>query len=181
MFIYDNILLVCNGEIYNYKKLYSLLDKVQETTSDCEIILDLYLEFGLDYTIKLLDGVFSFVIENNKEPLAIVGVTGITHQQALMWTIFSEKMKDNWFSFVKASPKLIDYLHTHYHEIIVDTWEGNYKMIQWLGWLGFDLTEMYCNEHGFNMAHSSSYVNLPKKVSLMHEIFFASFFEQMQF
>lgn len=94
-----------------------------------------------------------FIIENDKEPLAIVGVQGITHQKGLMWSMFSENMKDNWFSFVKASPKLIDFLHTHYHEIVVDTWEGNHKMLQWLGWLGFDLTEMYANENGFNMAH----------------------------
>jgi len=94
-----------------------------------------------------------FIIENDKEPLAIVGVQGITHQKGLMWSMFSENMKDNWFSFVKASPKLINFLHTHYHEIVVNTWEGNHKMLQWLGWLGFDLTEMYANENGFNMAH----------------------------
>jgi len=94
-----------------------------------------------------------FIIENDKEPLAIVGVQGITHQKGLMWSMFSENMKDNWFSFVKASPKLINFLHTHYHEIVVDTWEGNHKMLQWLGWLGFELTEMYANENGFNMAH----------------------------
>ena len=94
-----------------------------------------------------------FVIENNKEPLAIVGVTGVTTQRAVMWTVFSENMKDNWFSFVKASPKLINYLHTHYHEIIVHTWEGNDKMIQWLGWLGFDMLGLNANENGFNMAH----------------------------
>ena len=94
-----------------------------------------------------------FIIENDKEPLAIVGVQGITHQKGLMWSMFSENMKDNWFSFVKASPKLIDFLHTHYHEIVVNTWEGNHKMLQWLGWLGFELTEMYANENGFNMAH----------------------------
>ena len=41
-----------------------------------------------------------FVIENDKEPLAIVGVTGVTHQKGIMWTVFSENMKDNWFSFV---------------------------------------------------------------------------------
>ena len=94
-----------------------------------------------------------FIIENDKEPLAIVGVQGITHQKGLMWSMFSENMKDNWFSFVKASPKLINFLHTHYHEIVVDTWEGNHKMLQWSGWLGFKLTEMYANENGFNMAH----------------------------
>ena len=36
----DNIVLICNGEIYNYKKLYELLpNHVRATTnSDCEII-----------------------------------------------------------------------------------------------------------------------------------------------
>ena len=94
-----------------------------------------------------------FIVENDKGPLAIVGVQGITHQKGIMWSMFSENMKDNWFSFVKASPKLIDFLHTHYHEIVVDTWEGNHKMLQWLGWLGFELTEMYTNDNGFNIAH----------------------------
>jgi len=94
-----------------------------------------------------------FVVENDKEPLAIVGITGVTHQKAIMWTVFSENMKDNWFSFVKASPKLISFLHTHYHEIVVDTWEGNDKMVQWLGWLGFDMLGVNINENGFSMAH----------------------------
>ena len=94
-----------------------------------------------------------FVVENDKNPLAIVGITGINSQKAVMWTVFSEKMKYNWFSFVKASPKLIDYLHTHYHEISVHTWEGNAKMLQWLGWLGFDMVDVNINENGFNMCH----------------------------
>ena len=103
--------------------------------------------------IKQADTPDVFIVENDKGPLAIVGVQGITHQKGIMWSMFSENMKDNWFSFVKASPKLIDFLHTHYHEITVDTWEGNHKMLQWLGWLGFELTEMYSNDNGFNMAH----------------------------
>lgn len=94
-----------------------------------------------------------FVVENNKDPLAIVGVTGVTAQKAVMWTVFSENMKDNWFSFVKASPKLINYLHTHYHEISVHTWQGNAKMMQWLGWLGFDMLGVNTSENGFGMAH----------------------------
>ena len=63
-----------------------------------------------------------FAIENSIEHFALVGINGITYQQAVMWTGFSEKMKENWFSFDKASSKLNDYLHTHYPEIIVATW-----------------------------------------------------------
>lgn len=63
-FVYETenrkVFLLCNGEIYNYKKIideYNL-----ETKSDCHVILDLYLKIGLIETLKLLDGEFAFVI-----------------------------------------------------------------------------------------------------------------------
>ena len=54
------VYLVCNGEIYNYKQL---IEKYGLTTkSDCHTILDLYLEIGIDKTVKELDGEFAFVL-----------------------------------------------------------------------------------------------------------------------
>ena len=61
-FIKNNCYLVCNGEIYNHKELYRMLNKTPVSSSDCEVILDLYNEFGIDYTCKVLDGVFAFMI-----------------------------------------------------------------------------------------------------------------------
>ncbi len=58
----DNVVLICNGEIYNYKELYTLIDVVPKTESDCEIIIHLYKKFGIEYTLQLLDGVFAFII-----------------------------------------------------------------------------------------------------------------------
>lgn len=58
----DNVTLICNGEIYNYKQLYEQLKIVPQTGSDCEVIIHLYNRFGIDYTLQLLDGVFSFVL-----------------------------------------------------------------------------------------------------------------------
>lgn len=62
--ILNDVALICNGEIYNYKKLYKLLDieDERETDSDCEIIIHLYLRYGMEQTLQLLDGVFSFVL-----------------------------------------------------------------------------------------------------------------------
>ena len=54
--------LICNGEIYNYKELYNLVDTKPQTNSDCEVILHLYNKFGIETTLQLLDGVFSFVL-----------------------------------------------------------------------------------------------------------------------
>jgi len=61
-FYINNIFLICNGEIYNYKELYKLLDITPGTNSDCEIIIHLYLEYGMEQTVKMLDGEFSFIL-----------------------------------------------------------------------------------------------------------------------
>ena len=58
----NNKMLICNGEIYNYKKLYQQLGVAPTTHSDCEIILHLYERFGIDQTVQMLDGVFAFAI-----------------------------------------------------------------------------------------------------------------------
>ena len=59
----DNCILICNGEIYNYHQLYDqLFPLVSKTNSDCEIIIHLYRKYGIDYTMHLLDGVFSFIL-----------------------------------------------------------------------------------------------------------------------
>ena len=60
--IIDDISLICNGEIYNYKELYALMSVEPKTHSDCEVIIHLYKTFGIEYTLNLLDGVFAFVL-----------------------------------------------------------------------------------------------------------------------
>ena len=59
--------LLCNGEIYNYKKLIN--EHSLTTRSDCHVIFDLYLKYGASYTVNKLDGEFAFIIldiiENN--------------------------------------------------------------------------------------------------------------------
>ena len=75
-FIFNDIALICNGEIYNYKQLYQLIDVSPTTDSDCEIIIHLYLKYGINQTIKMLDGEFSFILIDaslkNKETKAYI-------------------------------------------------------------------------------------------------------------
>ena len=59
-FFIKGVYLICNGEIYNYKKLGAEFE--MESKSDCEVIIHLYLKYGIDYLLQLLDGVFAFVI-----------------------------------------------------------------------------------------------------------------------
>ena len=57
-----NCMLICNGEIYNWKYLYDVAQVEPGTKSDCEVIIHLYKKYGIDYTLKMLDGVFAFVL-----------------------------------------------------------------------------------------------------------------------
>ena len=61
-FLIDGIYLICNGEIYNWKKLYSMMNINGYSNSDCEVIIHMYKKYGIEHTLKLLDGVFAFVL-----------------------------------------------------------------------------------------------------------------------
>ena len=67
--IYDGIYLICNGEIFNYKELIHTFDLETDyqTQSDCEIIIHLYLQFGINETCRLLDGEFAFILYDSNE------------------------------------------------------------------------------------------------------------------
>jgi asparagine synthase (glutamine-hydrolysing) len=68
----DNITLICNGEVFNYKQIHTLLNIAPKTDSDCECIIHLYLKYGIEYTLRMLDGVYAFVLlDNNKKKIYI--------------------------------------------------------------------------------------------------------------
>ena len=60
--IINDIAIICNGEIYNYKELYKSMNVRPKTDSDCEVIIHLYKKYGIEHTLQMLDGVFSFVL-----------------------------------------------------------------------------------------------------------------------
>lgn len=63
-----SIALAVNGEIYNHKILRKRLAKPYpfKTHSDCEIIIPLYQEHGIDAP-KYLDGMFSWVLHDKQQ------------------------------------------------------------------------------------------------------------------
>ncbi len=64
--VINDIVLICNGEIYNYKQLYKNMGIQPETGSDCEVIIHLYLKYGIQQTLNMLDGVYAFVLYDNR-------------------------------------------------------------------------------------------------------------------
>ena len=105
--IKDNITLICNGEIYNHKELYKTLNSSPTTDSDCEVIIDSYKEFGIQYTLQLLDGVFAFVLidENNgiihiaRDPFGVRPMYLFHSSSSSIWGFSSElKQLENFMA-----------------------------------------------------------------------------------
>lgn len=63
----NKVHIVFNGEIYGYQKLKTqLMEKYDfHTTSDTEVILNAYLEYGQDF-VKRIDGIFAIVIYDER-------------------------------------------------------------------------------------------------------------------
>lgn len=62
----EDIIMVCNGEIYNHYELEREYNIITKSRSDCEVILHLYKSIGIEKTISLLDGVYSFILYDKK-------------------------------------------------------------------------------------------------------------------
>ena len=68
----ESCIMMCNGEIYNYKKLIQQFKLNVKTNSDCEVIAGLYKIMGPTF-VNLLYGVFSFVIYDSSQNKVIIG------------------------------------------------------------------------------------------------------------
>ena len=119
--------LICNGEIYNYKELFKSLDIEPKTESDCEIIIHLYLKYGIEYTLTLLDGVFAFVLFDNKnlEDPPIIHIArdpfGVRPLWIMQRTTYDEDV-ENVFA-ISSDVKVLSHL-LHAEDVESDDSEG---------------------------------------------------------
>lgn len=63
-------MLICNGEIYNYhdlKESNNFRESDLQSNSDVEIILPMYIKYGLEKTIDTINGDYSFILTENLE------------------------------------------------------------------------------------------------------------------
>ncbi|XP_076270183.1 asparagine synthetase [Rhynchophorus ferrugineus] len=70
---YPHSMLVCNGELYNCRKLKEEHDFNYETFSDVECIFHLYQKFGIEKCVRSLDGVFAFCIVDIPKRKVLIG------------------------------------------------------------------------------------------------------------
>ena len=103
--IFDDILLVFNGEIYNYKELIHVEHLECKTKSDSEVLIRLYQKYGFDFLNKL-NGMFSFCIYDMKKELYFCARDRYGKKP------FFYYFKDNKFIFsssIKSILNLLDY------------------------------------------------------------------------
>lgn len=76
-FYFKNLVIIFNGEIYNFKQLKDLLSKKYDAsflgTSDTEVLIQLFYYEGIDNTLELLNGIFVVALYNiNNNKLTII-------------------------------------------------------------------------------------------------------------
>jgi len=95
----NNLICMCNGEIYNYKELADEHNIKLTTESDCEILVHLYplYKSNIEQFLSILDGVFAFVILDKTDNTLLVGHDPIGIRSLYMTTtqpiIISSEMK----------------------------------------------------------------------------------------
>lgn len=88
-----NIIVTCNGEFYDFEDIKNKLlsDYKFKTDSDSEILIPLYLKFGIKGMMKHLRGEFAFIIydKNKRKVYAVRDRFGI---KPLVWHYDSKKV-----------------------------------------------------------------------------------------
>ena len=105
--INENLVLVCNGEIYNYRELkYQFRDDFK-SDSDCEIILSLIKRFhtgslcdAVTKTVEYLDGDYAFAVSDGKDFAAVRDPLGVKP------LYFGEDEDQNIFAFASERKAL---------------------------------------------------------------------------
>lgn len=148
---YKHYTLICNGEIYNYKQLakyYKL-----NTQSDCEVILQLYDQFGVN-SFQLLDGEFAFILYDQlKKEIVVVrdpyGVRPLYENPTFQGYIFSSvlenspnvrQVKPGSYTMYRHNGLMFDKYLTHSFYNIRDTYQLTYTKQEYMK-LAYNLFE----------------------------------------
>jgi asparagine synthase (glutamine-hydrolysing) len=132
-----NIVLICNGEIYNYKQLYNNTSYKATTNSDCEVIIYLYMTYGIEYTLNLLDGVFAFIlIDYNKnelfvarDPYGVRPLFYLYNSQKIYDTDYTDDTGDKCLlGFASEMKQLIGFTSKNNNMLIKPVLPGNYMI-----------------------------------------------------
>lgn len=105
----NKVSLICNGEIYNFKELYILLNITPHTNSDCEVIIHLYKAFGIEYTLQILDGVFGFLLYDHEKNI-LISARDPYGVRPLYMLSNEDSNDENLYGFASELKSLVDFI-----------------------------------------------------------------------
>ena len=174
----NNILLICNGEIYNYKQLYNNIKTKPTTNSDCEIIIYLYLTYGIEYTLNLLDGVFAFIlIDYNIDKLFVArDPYGVRPMFYLSNKCYSENnsKNNNVIGFASEMKQLIGFVNKINSEKyqVKQIMPGTYKIYNLINNIWQEEEEIRYNSFNLNkIIDEDEEVEISEILEIIHDTF----------
>ena len=106
-FISHDCEVVCNGEIYNYPALKSMLEPEFsfKSSSDCEVLIPLYKKFGIETLCKFLDAEFAMVLYDSKTK----SIMAARDPMGIRPMFYGYTKDEHKISFSSEAKGLIDY------------------------------------------------------------------------
>lgn len=93
-FEFDDLIFMCNGEIYNHLELSAKYELPESSGSDCECIGHLYRKLGIEKTVSLLKGEWAFVLYDKKEQIIHFARDRLGRKPLFMSISYSDDMLD---------------------------------------------------------------------------------------
>jgi asparagine synthase (glutamine-hydrolysing) len=178
--VYKDIVLICNGEIYNYKQLYKYMNITPETDSDCEVIIHLFVNYGIEQTLNMLDGVYSFILFDNR--LNIDNLTNYIYiaRDPLgvrplykLYNISDNYNLFNLYGFASELKCLEHFYNTNLHHYRIDQFEpGTYSVFEFGSKIKSYWQPIFENKHFF--IPSFSHTLLTKDINKMFSDFLSN-------
>ena len=128
-FFIEGIWLIANAEVFNHQELAKKYNFKMQSQSDCEVIIHMYKQFGIERTIKELVAEFAFLLYDTIEDEIIItrdhlGIRALyigEDQQGGIYIASEAKAISFCQSFEQFPPrhywKSSDQSYTQYHEL----------------------------------------------------------------
>lgn len=98
----NEIIMMCNGEIYNHASLAEQYGITCKTSSDCEVIVHLFKKIGFAETVRLLDGDFAIVLVHGSKCYFARDRIGVR-------PLFIGITFDGWYTVASTASALLPY------------------------------------------------------------------------
>lgn len=179
--VHNNILLICNGEIYNYKQLYENIDIIPKTNSDCEVIIYLYEKFGIEYTLNLLDGVFGFILIDYNINKIYIGRDPYGVRPIFCLRNKNYKNREDMIGFASEIKQLHGFIENNENMEIRPVTPGSYMILDIKDDI-WNITneEKYTNYKLNRIGPAFETVNLDEILNNIHDIFCEAVIKRVQ-